>query len=258
MDTKKEFYKKLMTQWKESEIADTCGKEARERYLQNHKKRFQYIVDLCISTNPNKSAKVLDIGRSHLSVMLSYYYEDIVTMGLPLEEDIGGHREIEPVNMEHIIFDLNKSDEVDIWPRCKFDIIVCSEVFEHLDIALEYVFLLFHWMLTDKGFLVCSTPNAAALYKRIQLLIGRNPYEMIRFYAKNPGHVREFTKKELTEIGDKCGFSLVYHRFKNFVSKNESLKVNLYNLFTDFIPAFRWTQILVYQKSAIDRKGFIQ
>lgn len=258
MDKQKDPYRKLITQWRRDEIDNTCGDQAKKHYLKNHKKRFQYIVDLCKTTNSDRSAKVLDIGRSQLSVMLSSYYKNLVTMGLPLEEDIGGHREVTPVKMEHITFDLNRSDEVDLWPNREFDLIVCSEVLEHLSIALEYVLLFFYYLLKNRGFVVCSTPNAVSLYKRIQLLLGRNPYKMIRLYEKNPGHFREFTKTELIEIGNKCGFFLVYHRFKNFAPKTESLKVNLYNRFTNFIPPFRGTQILIYQKSKLKSERVIQ
>src|SRR6185437_410596 len=177
--------KESLTRMLEAEKALTCGAESRQSYLSIHRVRFEEILRLCRTYVADSSARVLDVGRSELTAYLGGFYGDVHTLGFDPEADDGGHRESEALNgVPHITFDLLRSDRVDEWPDCgRFDLIVFSEVIEHLSVAPEYTLALLHSLLTENGVLICTTPNAAEIGKRLRLLLGRNPYERLRLYA---------------------------------------------------------------------------
>ncbi len=209
----------VLTQLLEQEKMGTCGQESKRAYTETHKGRFADILRLCRKQVPDASARVLDIGRSELTGYLSSFYRNIHTLGLDPSIDDGGHREMGMIeNVPHIQFDLLNSRTISDWPDCgRFDLIVFSEVIEHLDIAPEYVLAFLRSLLSDEGLLLCSTPNAADLAKRVRLALGRNPYERIRLYSANPGHVREYTKRELREIAGRVGLRWMNHSYVNWI-----------------------------------------
>ena len=126
----------------------------------------------------------------------------------------------------HITFDLLNSHTVSSWPDCgRFDLIVFSEVIEHLCVAPEFVFAALHSLLADNGILICSTPNAADIAKRIRLAFGRNPYERLRLYSINPGHVREYTRQELSEIANSVGLSCTKHSYFNWIQNRSGSRI---------------------------------
>ena len=242
-------YKKIIDSWINIEKNQTCGQEPQERYTKDHLQRFEYIFNLSTKLVSQKEASILDIGRSYLSTMISTYYQDVVTMGFDIQDDRGGHREIEKVNMEHIVFDLNESRDVNKWPEQKFDLIIFSEVIEHLHEAPEFVFLLLSSMLNKKGYIICTTPNFSFLRNRLSCLIGNNPNSKIRFLKKNPAHFREYTKAELIEIANKCGFSVYDHEYINFSIKVTNIKTKFIRTISNLIPSFRASHILILQKN---------
>jgi SAM-dependent methyltransferase len=185
----------VLTQLLDAEKVNTCGQESSQTYLEMHKARFADILRLCQSQVPDASARVLDIGRSELTAYLTSFYHNIQTLGLDPSIDDGGHRELSKMDaVPHITFDLLNSDTISSWPECGcFDLIVFSEVIEHLCVAPEFVFAFLNSMLADQGILICTTPNAADIGKRMRLILGRNPYERLRLYPINPGHIREYT-----------------------------------------------------------------
>ncbi len=247
-------YKELINQWINDEKKYKCGKEISNKYIESSFKRFKYLVNLCISLKPYKSIDILDVGRSHLSVLLSKYYTNLITLGFGLNNDDGGHRELEKININHITFDLNDSKNVNIWSYSKrFDLIVFSEVIEHLYEAPEFSLLFLKYLLKPGGLLICSTPNAVAIHKRLRMFFGLNPFEKIRFYSKNPGHFREYTKKELIDMGEKCGFYFVNHKFINTLTyKGDNwkniLKKSIFTIITTFIPFWRILQVIIFKK----------
>src|SRR5258708_3195551 len=166
----------------EAEKASTCGEDSRQNYFVVHQKRFANILQLSKTYVPDPSAGVLDVGRSELTVYLSKFYKEIHTLGLDPNLDDGGHREVNSMDaVPHIVFDLLHSNRIDVWPQCgRFDLIVFSEVIEHLSVSPEYVFPLLGVLLKEKGVLICTTPNAADIAKRLRLLLGRNPYGRLR------------------------------------------------------------------------------
>lgn len=250
------IYKKLINEWVDSEKKITCGEEMSKQYKKVMMKRWQYLFDLCTFIKPDKSVDVLDVGRSYFSRMLSGYYNSTTTLGFDLTDD-GGHRELDECNLEHIVFDLKKASDTSLWPSGKkYDIIVYSEVIEHLNEAPEYSLLFLKYLLKPDGILICSTPNAAAIHKRLKMIFGFNPYEKIRFFNNNPGHFREYTRKELYGMGDKCGLDCTLHRYKNFFTHAQSdiytkLKQMLFSFTTAFVPSWKNQQIIVFRNSHV-------
>lgn len=198
-------------------------RESEHDYLAYHSRRFAYVFNLCKCEVPDQMASVLDIGRSQLSSLLASYYRSVVTLGF-LHGDWGHERVAhgrEPD--DHIEFDLNDAMRVDRIPdQRRFDLIVFAETIEHLHAAPELVLHLLGAMLKPGGLIVCQTPNAAAVHKRLKLLAGLHPYERIRIDERNPGHFREYTKAELVAMARVAGLVAVRHEFVEYFGRPQA------------------------------------
>jgi SAM-dependent methyltransferase len=242
-----------LTNLLEAEKSETCGSEPRQVYFETHKGRFADILRVCREQVPSHSARVLDIGRSELTAYLRNFYQDIHTLGLDPSIDDGGHRETSKMEaVPHINFDLLSSNIPSSWPDCdRFDLIVFSEVIEHLGVAPEYVFAFLASLLADRGILICTTPNAADVSKRIRLALGQNPYERLRLYSFNPGHIREYTKRELCEIAGRVGLVCLSHSYRNWIQdKNGNLIKTATLRLMRLYPRFRSFQVCVLARGA--------
>ncbi len=173
-----------------------------EGYFAYHAPRYAFLLDLLRRHQAGPGSTLLDIGPSRLTVLIREQL-GITADSLGFGEDgdsLGGGR--------HFSFDLNQAQSPENWRRGlpRYDFIVLAEILEHLYTAPPLVLAFVKSLLTDDGVLVLQTPNAASLSKRIKLLLGRNPYEMIRMDPMNPGHFREYTRKELSALADDLGF----------------------------------------------------
>lgn len=235
-DNLKEYSEKI-AKFKQEEYSWTSGNMSAAKYAEVHKKRHHKILTFCKKYRPEKNIEVLDIGRSNLSVLLAQYYNSLTTLGFDLMSDDGGHRELTPLEYcDHLIFDLNRSEHVNEWIKLdkQFDLIVFSETIEHLPIAPEYPLLFLKSLLKEDGILIITTPNAASIEKRRELLLGRNPFERIRFNLNNPGHFREYTKKEMIQLGKDTGFKIEYCNTLNFALSLSMYYIPVLGLFGDF------------------------
>jgi 2-polyprenyl-3-methyl-5-hydroxy-6-metoxy-1,4-benzoquinol methylase len=232
--------------------------QAKHDYLNFHARRFEYTLRQCLRLKPAPDTRVLDIGRSHLSRLLLSHYKQVVTLGLPpADHEPFGH-EAEPREdpekrdfAGHLAFDLNESryHERPLSPL-RFDLIVFAEVLEHLYTAPELVLHHLLGYLAEGGLILCQTPNAAALHKRLLLLVGKNPYERLRIDLDNPGHFREYTRQELVEIGEKAGLKVAEHEYVDYYAAPSGwtlrLAVHLLRLLGLVFPAFLRAQTLVF------------
>jgi 2-polyprenyl-3-methyl-5-hydroxy-6-metoxy-1,4-benzoquinol methylase len=178
-------------------------------YLAFHAPRYKMLLGL-LQRQLVAPARVLDIGRSTLSTLIARQFRVTVdTLGFSADEqtDIGHHWK----------FDLNDAQFPERWRRDfgPFDVIVMAEVIEHLHTSPALVLRFLKTLLADSGILIVQTPNAASLHKRIKLLLGRNPYDLIVEDVSNPLHFREYTKAELVRYLEGAGFDIV-----DFVSGN--------------------------------------
>ncbi len=174
--------------------------------------RFKYITRLTgelidnLEQSGSNVERILDVGNSFQTLMINRVRPDLQmdTLGF-LDE-----RYRPEGTTKHYDFDLNDSYYPDRWPvseeRKKYDIILFLEVIEHLYTAPEQVLAFLDSFLKPHGFIVIQTPNAAALISRARLFFGRNPYDPIRTNRMNPGHFREYTKREIAEQAHRSGF----------------------------------------------------
>lgn len=239
----------MLSRLMELEKEQTSGGDSRRRYLEMHEPRFAGILRICRTLVPDSAARVLDVGRSELTASLSSFYRDVLTLGLDPNKDDGGHREMQDLGrIPHITFDLLNAATVADWPDCgTFDLVILSEVIEHLHIAPAFVLAFLGSLLSYNGFLVCTTPNATAISKRIRMCIGRNPYEQLRLYSRNPGHIREYTRKELFEIAGTVGLDCRSHCYSNWIKRKEGNQLRRIAVrFVNAYPAFRPFQTFVF------------
>lgn len=170
-------------------------------YIAYHAPRYAYLLDLLDRHSLGKDSTLLDIGPSRLTTLIHERFGTAV-------DSLGfGEDRITPEG-RHFGFDLNLAQRKEDWRRDlpRYDFIMMAEVLEHLYTAPQLVLSFLRTLLVDGGRLVLQTPNAASLPKRIKLLLGRNPFEMIRIDPLNPGHFREYTTRELYALAATSGF----------------------------------------------------
>jgi hypothetical protein len=169
-------------------------------YAAFHQPRFTFLLELARERMPPAGGRLLDIGRSPLTSLLAGRLKTTVdSLGLEADAPLpNGH---------HHQFDLNDAADPPRWRRGlgPYDVIVFAEVLEHLYTAPGLVLRYLRELLTADGCIIVQTPNAAALGKRVKLLIGRNPFERIRVDRSNPGHFREYTLAEMKELVAEAG-----------------------------------------------------
>lgn len=212
-------------------------------YLLVHKKRYLYLLkktEKLRTDFSDKNITILDIGPSLFTLMLEKHFpsDRIFSLGLDNEKSRGGHLpkqvQLKPGSFFH--FNLNDVQYPEILielPQC--DIIIMAEVLEHLYTSPVLIFNYLKNYIKNGGYFIIQTPNGASLKNRISLLLGKNPFELIRENSENPGHFREYTIKELISYAEKTGFSVEsvecksYFNPRNFVEK-------VYKKVTDFLP----------------------
>lgn len=222
-------------------------------YERFHSERIDYAFELCTTLMPSREARVLDVGRSALSVRLGEYYRNFYTLGFPIRGASHGAAADLPDPGRHIVFDLNDAQAPESWIRLpELDMIVLAEVIEHLYTAPELVLAFLTSGLRSGGLLVCQTPNAVSLDKRVRMLLGANPFHKILLTKKNPGHFREYTRTELVRIGEAVGLRVVEHSFEEYFGvrggTSRQAVGKAFKLVCRFVPAFRRGQTIVWEK----------
>ena len=164
-------------------------------YRRTHERRYALLLDLVNELGPTR---ILVVGPSHESVLLREV-APVDTLGW------GDHRFPRVDGERHLQHDLNAGE----YPELRgYDAVVCAEVVEHLHVPAEAVVRALAAALAPGGRLVLQTPNATSLPKRLRMLIGRHPYEPLRDEPENPGHVREYTQRELRHAVEAAGLEV--------------------------------------------------
>jgi len=219
--------------------------ESRE-YISNHARRYQYLltdINQLIEQNPIKT--ILDVGCAYQTELMRKIYPDIKIDTIGFADSRFQAR----TGDQHIEYDLNLA-QTGAFPQInQYDLVVLAEVLEHLYTAPSIIFNFLDRIIAPGGFLIVQTPNAVGLPKRLRMLFGSHPYEMLREDMKNPGHYREYTLPELIELGQSQHFRVIKTVVNNDF-RSSTLSNNFYNLVSLFLPASLKRGItIIYQKS---------
>lgn len=229
----------------------------RSKYIRNQSARIAFSFNL-ISDSLNENSLVLDLGIApyffaHVITSLSNASVCGVGLSTPvrqerMEENFGIHTYY--CNMETERLPFNDS---------MFDMVVFTEVLEHLLMSPSHTFSEIHRVLKNRGILLVSTPNAVSLMHRLALLFGHNifaKYSLDHTYGR---HNRLFTRRELEEL-------LLAHNFEVEKSLMFSDPRRLKNQLAKFLvflgskinPNLRETIIIVARAFGDTRKVFPQ
>jgi len=206
--------------------------ESRE-YINAHAWRYQYLleeIDELIQNN--QITNILDIGCAYQTELLRQIYPELIVDTLGFEDVRFKTRHID----KHIEYDLNQAQNKQYPQIGKYDLVIMAEVIEHLYTAPSLIFDFMYHIIAPAGFLIIQTPNAVGLPKRLKMLIGKHPFEMLREDMKNPGHYREYTLSELIQIGADQRFQVISSSIKNDF-RSHTTSNNLYNFVSHILPA---------------------
>ena len=236
-------------------LAEEDRKQEGHDYLRYHKRRYEFLIKTCLEVCANRQANVLDVGRSRLSPILLQEYDNVTTLGWPLDgRESGSQPPTGKSYFGHLVFDLNDAQTIErMDTECKFDLIVFAEVIEHLHTAPELVLGFLSTLLSPNGIIVCGTPNACAIHKRLIMLFGKNPYQRLRINSGNRGHIREYTREELIQIGHRIGLATVSHRYEDYFGVPDGwtkhIAAETLKIVGLVVPPARRGQTIIYKRA---------
>lgn len=170
--------------------------------------RMRHILDLM----PDKQSKILDIGCAggELARILKERGHHVLGADISAQalEVAAPHLE------EGFAFDV--ADEC--WPEkllaMRFDVIVASEIIEHL-FEPELFIKNLHKILAPNGRVIVTTPNFLFWKNRFRMLFGRFQYEKMGIL--DFGHIRFFTLETTRQTFCDAGFQITreHHYYPN-------------------------------------------
>ena len=188
-------------------------------YLEFHAKRYAYLIELIRQylQAGQPCSRILDVGPS---VFTQYMRDKAVAEHIDSLGYEDARFACRPGDC-HTEYDLTKTVDHGSWPHMQAcDIIIMAEVIEHLPIPPDHVLAFLSSILKPSGVLIIQTPNACSLPKRLRMLRGQNPFEMIRDCPRNPGHYREYTVHELVDIAQQASLTVDSVSVSNYFLRN--------------------------------------
>lgn len=202
-------------------------------YLDFHRRRYEYLmgfVDRILRAQQPRDGeplRVLDVGMSHQTLLVRQLFPQVELATLGFHDE-----RYAAAGAAHTEFNLNHAGAGGLPPLPPFDLILLAEVIEHLYTPPTRVLAMLRAMLRPGGVLLLQTPNPVNLARRLALLGGRSPFEIIRDDTNNPGHYCEYTVENLLFLAESTGFDVLEYSVKNYFGEHKPF----YNLVCNLLP----------------------
>ncbi len=206
-------------------------------YYPRYLSRYYRIVQQFATLAPSPPCAVLDIGGGQLAVLIKALWGDVCTAA-----DIGG---------DHLDYVATQGVRPVRWNLCseeqpfanEFDVVLFSEVIEHLPLPGHVVLERLRRCLKPSGLLLCTTPNLYRLRNVVYLAAGVQIFDYFRMPdSRGLGHILEYSKQHLEWQLERAGFCDICVAYQQFHHHPHRLVPRLlswmfYPLF--LVPRFR-------------------
>lgn len=229
---------------------DLFGDEGKD-YVTYHSRRFLDSYNQCVKYL-KKGDKVLSIGAAFgsLELALQKFGAEVTVVDFP--DVIAVYKDIyDRHGLKTISADLSK-DELDL-PADYYDMLLESEVIEHLPVAPSEQFAKFRKYIKKGGLFVVTTPNLGSILHVMKVLFMKPLFdEPEKFFGpintENLGvHRREYIPSEIHQGFETAGFSNIHTSFFHYTyPKSMALRI-LYGI-GSVIPRFMPGMLLIGKK----------
>lgn len=198
-------------------------------------KRLDFIVN-AIQNHTNCQVKVLDVGCGNGLISIQLGQMGFEVKGIDISEK-AILKAAAANNLSNVSFEVIDAEELKVQHQ-KYDVIICSEVLEHLH-KPEIMVKTLHTLLTNDGILIITVPNGLGprellITKPMQWIQQKSPvlWSSVSKIKKAMGydgtteqsaaddltHIHFFTKKALRKLSGNSDFKLVDFGKANFLA----------------------------------------
>lgn len=210
-------------------IGNSIKDEYELEYFHFHKYRYRYILNKVSRLPLSKHARVLDVGCYPLHLFAAFRQLGCSVYGIS-----SPHEPIKAANIAVLNIETNPLPFKDSF----FELIIFSEIMEHLVVNPLIYLVKLKRVLAPGGTLLLTTPNAAGLHKLVPILMGHSTYfPLSELFATRfedgslyHRHNREYTLDEMVHILEKAGYSIKarthFEAFRSYQHKSAAGRLN--------------------------------
>jgi SAM-dependent methyltransferase len=175
-----------------------------EGYYPRYRSRYERLTEYYAAIAPDGPCDVLDIGGGQFSMLAKELWGDRGAVG---DIDRSNLAEMEKRGLRSVHWNLM----ADAQPvKEEFDVIVMSEVIEHLAVPAHIVLERLRKALRPGGKLLLSTPNLHRLRNIVYLTVGKSPFDYFQYPSDSGvGHQLEYSRGHMMWQLQTAGFQQI-------------------------------------------------
>ena len=193
---------------------DDFGWDGNNVYHSTHKRRYARTLDVLFDGSaPVEGVKLLEIATSAVLPVAIYDMGvdvDITVTHFDLEQKKSGTYTVAHADKEYTLPSYFVDLETQKLPAKDdtFDIILCCEVLEHLDVDPMFMLAELNRVLKPGGRLILTTPNITSSHALWKMLRGIEPYFFMQYHKDGSPyrHNYEYSLGGLTTLLEAAGF----------------------------------------------------
>lgn len=176
-------------------------------YSSVHHSRLKFLKQQIALLGLPPTARVLDVG-CYPPLIFKHLQKRYSAWGISSPHEPLKYSQVLSLNLD--------SDSIPLEPH-SFDLILLSEVIEHLYRQIPSVLTKLHLLLKPGGRIIITTPNAVSFFTLGKVILGLNPsFPLADLSKDNPlsgsiyhRHNREYTLSEMTNLLVDAGYKIV-------------------------------------------------